>query len=186
MTPPTQKRILTMNKGSATLKSDLYDAGHREDLLLSISVDQAGVTGSRLKIADPSGATLLESPVASGDHTTALTTMFAWLAEHGFLARLAAVGHRLVHGGPKYKDPQRVTPDFLAEIKKLVPLDPDHLPAAIEGIEFIAAKFPDLPQVACFDTAFHRTLPTVARMYALPRRLYDNGIVRYGFHGLSY
>jgi acetate kinase len=129
---------------------------------------------------------LLISPVAAGDHNAALETMFAWLGEHGFLAQLAAVGHRLVHGGSKYRDPQRATPEFLAEIRKLIPLDPDHLPAAIEGIEFIAGKFPDLPQVACFDTAFHRTLPTVARMYALPRRFYDQGIVRYGFHGLSY
>jgi acetate kinase len=175
-----------MNKGSATLKSDLYEAGDHEDLLLSISVDQAGATGSHLKIADPKGTALLVSPVAAGDHNAALETMFAWLSEHGFLTQLAAVGHRLVHGGSKYGDPQRVTPEFLAEIRKLIPLDPDHLPAAIEGIEFIAGKFPDLPQVACFDTAFHRTLPTVARMYALPRRFYDQGIVRYGFHGLSY
>jgi acetate kinase len=186
VTAANQKRILTMNKGSATLKSDLYDAGDREDLLLSISVDQAGATGSHLKIADPKGTALLVAPVAAADHNAALELMFAWLGENGFLAELAAVGHRLVHGGPKYKDPQKVTPEFLTEIRKLVPLDPDHLPAAIEGIEFIAAKFPELPQVACFDTAFHRTLPTVARMYALPRRFYDQGIVRYGFHGLSY
>ena len=186
MTAANQKRILTMNKGSATLKSDLYEAGEREDLLLSISVDQVGASGSHLKIADAKGAALLVSPVAAGDHNAALELIFAWLGKHGFLAELAAVGHRLVHGGPKYKDPQRVTPEFLAEIRKLIPLDPDHLPAAIEGIEFIAAKFPGLPQVACFDTAFHRTLPAVARMYALPRRFYDQGIVRYGFHGLSY
>jgi acetate kinase len=186
VTETNQKRILTMNKGSSTLKSDLYEAGDQEDLLLSISVDQAGATGSHLKIADPKGTALLISPVAAGDHNAALETMFAWLGEHGFLAQLAAVGHRLVHGGSKYRDPQRATPEFLAEIRKLIPLDPDHLPAAIEGIEFIAGKFPDLPQVACFDTAFHRTLPTVARMYALPRRFYDQGIVRYGFHGLSY
>jgi acetate kinase len=175
-----------MNKGSATLKSDLYETGDREELLLSIFVDQAGATGSHLKIVDPGGTALLGSPIAAGDHNAALEVMFAWLGGHGFLGELAAVGHRLVHGGSKYKDPQRVTPQFLSEITKLVPLDPDHLPAAIQGIRFIAGKFPDLPQVACFDTAFHRTLPTVARMYALPRRFYDQGIVRYGFHGLSY
>ena len=186
MTAPDRKRILTMNKGSATLKSDLYESGDREDLLLSISVDQAGATGSHLKIVDPKGTTLLVSPIAAGDHNAALDTMFAWLGENGFLAQLAAVGHRLVHGGQKYADPQVVTPDFLSEIRKLIPLDPDHLPAAIQGIEFVAGKFPKLPQVACFDTAFHRTLPKVARMYALPRRFYDQGIVRYGFHGLSY
>jgi acetate kinase len=175
-----------MNKGSATLKSGLYAAGDHEELIVSISVDQANGAGGRLKIADPSGAALLDAPAGAVDHTSAREAIFVWLGEHGFLAGLAAVGHRLVHGGARYTDPQRVTPEFLREIAKLVPLDPDHLPAAIEGIRFVAAKFPELPQVACFDTAFHRTLPQVARMYALPRRLFDRGIRRYGFHGLSY
>ena len=115
----------------------------------------------------------------------ALEKMFAWLDEHGFLSA-AAAGHRLVQGGSKYAEPQRITPEFLSDIEQLVPLDPDHMPAAIRGIQFVAAKFPELPQVACFDTAFHSSLPKVARMYALPRRFYDQGIVRYGFHGLSY
>jgi acetate kinase len=182
------KRILTMNAGSATLKSALYLAGDRDELLLSISVDQVGATGTgaRLKIADARGAALLDAALDSRAPHAALKSIFAWLADHGFLDGLAAAGHRLVHGGPRFKTPQRVTPEFISEIKKLVPLDPDHLPAAIQGIEFIAAKFPTLPQVACFDTAFHSSLPQVARMYALPRRLYDQGIVRYGFHGLSY
>jgi acetate kinase len=175
-----------MNKGSATLKSDLYEAGKCEELILSISVDQGGAAGVRLKIVDSSGTALFDAPVDLEDRSSALETLFAWLGEHGFLAGLAAVGHRLVHGGARFTDPQRVTPEFLSEIAKLVPLDPNHLPAAIEGIRFVAAKFPDLPQVACFDTAFHRTIPQVARMYALPRRLFDEGIRRYGFHGLSY
>jgi len=186
VTVPHQRRILTMNRGSATLKSALYEAGNRDELLLSMTVDQAGVSGGRLKIGDPSGTTLLDSPVDCGDSNAALEVMFAWLGEHGFLSRLAAAGHRLVQGGPRYKDPQRITPEFLSEIEQLVPLDPDHMPAAIRGIQFVAGKFPELPQVACFDTAFHCSLPKVARMYALPRRLYDQGIFRYGFHGLSY
>src|SRR6202158_3769359 len=175
-----------MNRGSATLKAALYEVGNHEELLLSMTVDQAGVAGGRLKIADPSGTVLLDSPVDSGDSNAALEVMFAWLGEHGFLSRLAAAGHRLVQGGPRYRDPQRITPEFLSEIEQLVPLDPDHMPAAIRGIQFIAGKFPELPQIACFDTAFHSSLPKVARMYALPRRLYDQGILRYGFHGLSY
>ena len=112
--------------------------------------------------------------------------MFAWLDEHGFFSQLGAAGHRLVHGGSQYAQPRRITPQFLSDVEQLVPLDPDHLPAAIRGIKFIGKKFPELPQVACFDTAFHRSLPKVARMYALPRAFYDQGIVRYGFHGLSY
>ncbi len=175
-----------MNRGSATLKSALYEAGNHEELLLSMTVDQAGLSGGRLKIADPSGTALFDSPVAGGDSNAALEVMFAWLSEHGFLNRLAAAGHRLVQGGPRYADPQRITPEFLSAIEQLVPLDPDHLPEAIRGIQFVAGKFPDLPQVACFDTAFHKSLPNVARTYALPRRFRDEGIHRYGFHGLSY
>jgi acetate kinase len=175
-----------MNRGSSTLKSTLYGAGDRNELFLSTSVDKVGGPGARLKIADSSGKSLLDCPVDSGNSNAASELMISWMDDRSFLSGLAAVGHRLVHGGPRYRDPQRVTPEFLSEAEKLVPLDPDHMPAAIAGIQFIAQKFPDLPQVACFDTAFHSSLPKVARMYALPRRLYDQGIVRYGFHGLSY
>jgi acetate kinase len=115
-----------------------------------------------------------------------LEAMFAWLGEHEYLSQLAAAGHRLVHGGPRYREPQRITPEFLSAMEQLVPLDPDHTPEALRGIQFIARKFPALPQVACFDTAFHSSLPKVARMYALPGRFYEHGILRYGFHGLSY
>jgi len=149
-------------------------------------VDEHDASGGRLKISDGSGAALLESPADCGKSDAALDKMFAWMRERGFLSGLAAVGHRLVHGGPHYSDPQRITPAFLTEMEKLVPLDPDHLPAAIRGIRYIAGKFPELAQVACFDTAFHSSLPKVARMYALPRRLYEQGLRRYGFHGLSY
>src|SRR5580704_1188111 len=175
-----------MNRGSSTLKSALYEAGGSEELLLSIIVDQSGISGSRLKVEDRNGTTLLDSLVDSEQPNAALETMFAWLGEHGFLSQIGAAGHRLVHGGSRYTQPQRITPQFLLDVEQLVPLDPDHMPAAIRGIKFIAEKFPELPQVACFDTAFHRSLPKVARMYALPRAFYDQGIVRYGFHGLSY
>jgi len=175
-----------MNRGSATLKAALYEAGDHEAPQLSMTVDQAGSSGDRLKITDPRGAALLDSPVDPSDPDIALEVMFAWLGGHEFLSGLAAAGHRLVHGGSRYREPQRITPEFLTEIEQLIPLDPDHMPAAIRGIKFIAKKFPELPQVACFDTAFHTSLPKVARMYALPGNLYDQGILRYGFHGLSY
>jgi acetate kinase len=186
MSVPLERHVWTINRGSATLKSALYSAGNHGDLLLSITVGQAGDSGSRLKISDPSGISLLDSPIEGRDPNAAMEVILGWLGEHSFLSGLAAVGHRLVQGGPKYKDPQRITPEFLSEIEKFAPLDPDHMPAAIQGIRFIAGKLPKLPQVACFDTAFHSSLPQVARMYALPRHFYDQGIFRYGFHGLSY
>lgn len=183
---PLQRRILTMNRGSSTLKSALYESVGHPELLLSMTVDETGASGGCLKISGTSGDALFDSPVDRRDGNAALEVMFAWLSEHGFLSGLAAAGHRLVHGGSRYKDPQRITPEFLSEIERLVPLDPDHMPAAIRGIQFIVGKFPDLPQVACFDTAFHHSIPQVARMYALPRSLYDHGVLRYGFHGLSF
>jgi acetate kinase len=168
------------------LKSTLYEIGVRNQALLSISVAYSGTTSARLKITDAGRATLLDSSVRGRDSNAALEAIFAWLDKHQYLSGLQAAGHRLVHGGARYTEPQRVTPKFLSALKKLVPLDPDHLPAAIKGIQFVARKFPKLAQVACFDTAFHGPLPTVAKMYALPRRLYDANIRRYGFHGLSF
>ena len=164
-----------MNRGSATLKAALYEIGSREELLVSIAVEQDTGSGARLTIADSSGAALFESRVDEEKLDAALELIFSWLDKREFFKGLAAAGHRLVHGGPRYREPQRITPQFLTELEKLVPLDPDHLPEAIRGIQFIARKFPSLPQVACFDTAFHGSLPKVARMYALPRRFYDEG-----------
>jgi acetate kinase len=178
--------ILTMNRGSATLKSTLYEVGTRNEVVLTISVAYSGRASARLKIADANGATLLDSSVKGTDSNAALERMLAWLDKREYLAGLKAAGHRLVHGGARYTEPQRITPKFLTALKKLVPLDPDHLPAAIRGIQFVAKKFPKVAQVACFDTAFHSSLPTVAKMYALPRRFYDDGVRRYGFHGLSF
>jgi acetate kinase len=183
-------RVLTMNRGSATLKSTLYavagDASNRAEALLSISVAYSGAASARLKITDPQGATLLNSSVKGAGSNAALQAIFAWLDKHQYLSGLKAAGHRLVHGGARYSEPQRITPKFLTALEKLVPLDPDHLPAAIKGIRFVAKRFPKLTQVVCFDTAFHGALPTVAKMYALPRRFYDAGVCRYGFHGLSF
>jgi acetate kinase len=185
-----RERVLTMNRGSATLKSTLYevaaDANKRVEALLSISVAYSGTADAHLKITDLSGVALLDTSISGHDSNAAMEAMFAWLDEHKYLTGLAAAGHRLVHGGARYHDPQRITPEFLSELEKLVPLDPDHLPEAIRGIQFVGKKFPQLAQVACFDTAFHSSLPTVAKMYALPRRFYDEGVLRYGFHGLSY
>jgi acetate kinase len=92
----------------------------------------------------------------------------------------------VVHGGSRYWEPEIVTPVLLSALEKLIPIDPDHLPHAITGLRAVAKAYPDVPQVACFDTGFHRTLPAVARRYALPQELADEGVIRYGFHGLSY
>src|SRR5262249_5065176 len=98
---------------------------------------------------------------------------------------LSCVGHRVVHGGPKYWEPQRITPEMIKELHQLSPFDPEHLPEEILLAEAFCHRFPELPQVACFDTAFHHDLPRVARQLAIPRRYEAKGVRRYGFHGLS-
>ena len=179
-------RILTMNRGSSSLKTAIYRAAADEKLELSIQVDRADSSGGHVIITDAGAKSLLDTAVGHDDSDGVLNIVFDWLEKQGYLENTAAAGHRIVHGGARFTEPQRVTPDFLSELETLVPLDPDHLPEAIAGIRFISQKLPQLPQIACFDTAFHSGLPTVARMYAIPRHFYEEGIRRYGFHGLSY
>ena len=109
-----------------------------------------------------------------------------WIEERSGRDALTAVGHRVVHGGPKYSKPQRITAEMVEELHQLSPFDPEHLPEEILLTEAFHRRFPDLPQVACFDTAFHHDLPRVARLLPIPRRYEAQGVRRYGFHGLSY
>src|SRR5215471_12700295 len=183
---PQRTRILAMNQGSSTLKAALYEVRRGEELLLSVAIDEPRDAKGEVKIADSHGKTIFQSKVKRSPPDTALDLTFRFLAEHGYTSDLAAVGHRLVHGGPRYNQPERITGKVLKELERLIPLDPEHLPQAIRDIRFVTKKFPHLPQVACFDTAFHSSLPQIARIYALPRKLYSDGIRRYGFHGLSY
>src|SRR5438874_5396616 len=180
------RRLLTINTGSSSLKAGLYplDGGEAPDL--RAEAERIGHDGSRLRLADARGAVLLDQAGALPDHAAAARALFAWLQREGLDRGLAAVGHRVVHGGGHYREPHPVTPELLDALRALVPLDPDHLPQALAAIEAAGQAYPAVPQVACFDTAFHRAMPPVARRYALPRRLADAGVVRYGFHGLSY
>jgi acetate kinase len=120
------------------------------------------------------------------DHAVAVKVLMDWIDERSDRGALTAVGHRVVHGGPKYSKPQRITADMVEELHRLSPFDPEHLPEEILLTEAFHRRFPDLPQVACFDTAFHHELPRVARLLPIPRRYEAQGVRRYGFHGLSY
>jgi acetate kinase len=176
------RRVLALNRGSSSLKASLYEAGEAERRVLSMSVSRVGETAGRMVVKDGSATTdeKLEW------YEQAMQAISACLKRKQLLGGLAAVGHRLVHGGTKFSAPQRITPEIVTELEKLKELDPDHMPEAIASIQFVAQEFLAIPQVACFDTSFHRTMPKVAEMYALPRQFYDQGIRRYGFHGLSY
>ncbi len=128
----------------------------------------------------------LSRPVRAPDHTVAVGALMDWIAQRGVRDALTAVGHRVVHGGPKYSQPQRITTEMVEELHRLSPFDPEHLPEEILLTVVFHRRFPDLPQVACFDTAFHHDMPRVAQLLPIPRRYEAQGVRRYGFHGLSY
>jgi acetate kinase len=178
--------ILTINSGSSSIKFSLYVLGATEELVLKGELGRIGLSQGFLKAFDHDGQQLTAQELPLPDHEAAFQTLFAWLKGHEVGKDLDAVGHRLVHGGPAHIRPQPVSPDLLADLKLLLPLAPDHLPHEIKGVESVQRHFPKVPQVVCFDTAFHRQMPEVAQRYALPASLAGEGVLHYGFHGLSY
>ena len=177
--------VLTINGGSSSIKFALYAADASRAPLLSGKIDRIGLPDARF-VANVPGKEAETRPLVAPDHRTAGTFLIDWLEQQVRFAAVAGVGHRIVHGGSKYGEPQRVTPPLVRELRRLKPYDPEHLPAEIQLIELFQQRSPDVPQIACFDTAFHREMPRVARLLPLPRRLDAKGIQRYGFHGLSY
>ena len=176
--------ILVLNAGSSSLKFALYAAGTAEILC------RGGVSGigSAVKVAATGAeASFLDAapPVAHDDHETAVAWLLDALRRTPRLAPGAA-GHRVVHGGADFADPVRVDDAVLEALDRLVPLAPAHQPHNLAAIRAVEKAWPGLPQVACFDTAFHRTVPRLAQLFPIPHALTDEGIVRYGFHGLSY
>ena len=186
MLSQTVERILTINTGSSSLKIALYEMGSGETRILSGEVERIGMPAGHLQLTDAHGATLLDQRRDFPNHGATLEAVLAWLRHHRPEFNLGAVGHRVVQGGSNHREPSRVTPELIAILQGLVPIAPDHLPQTIQTIQAAVRAYPNLPQVACFDTAFHRHMPRIAQIYPLPRRLGDEGMVRYGFHGLSY
>jgi acetate kinase len=179
-------QVLTINTGSSSLKAAVFRWTPEEPLTLAARVERIGLPAGRLAISDGRGRPVYERALDLPDHAAALDALFAWLqAEHGD-SGLHAIGHRVVHGGPRYHAPEIITPPLVAALRELVPIDPEHLPQALAAVEAAGRAYPSVPQVACFDTAFHRTMPPVAQRYPLPSALHDAGVIRYGFHGLSY
>ena len=178
------KQIAVINAGSSTLKLSLFDGCGAKRL--SVLADRLGGSTPFVSIRDASGASCFDDVITADGHHGALAWLFDWFAAERPDIRLTAVGHRVVHGGDVLTESALVTPAICEQIRALVPLAPLHQGHNVHAIEFIAARFPDLPQVACFDTAFHATQGRMERMFALPRRYMEQGIHRYGFHGLSY
>jgi acetate kinase len=179
--------VLTLNGGSSSIRFAIYDAAGTSRKLLAGKLERIGLEGTRLSVDEfRDGAVAhTDTPVDAGDRIAAASYVTEWLASQPLFATVAGVGHRVVYG-MQHSKPERVTPELLAELRKITPYDPEHLPAELELIENIRKQHADLPQVACFDTAFHRTMPRVATLLPIPRRYEAKGLQRYGFHGLSY
>jgi acetate kinase len=181
----TEPLIGVINAGSSSLKFSFYEGEKR---LLTGQVDGIGVRPSA-SATGPDGEVIAPPDLGAEPPSTpseVLPAVIPWARERLGPRRLAALGHRVVHGGLRHSRPARVTPELLAELEALVPLAPLHEPHNLAPIRMALTLNPDLPQVACFDTAFHRTAPEVEQAFALPYALYEEGVRRYGFHGLSY
>jgi acetate kinase len=178
--------ILSINGGSSSLKFANYRIAGDEQLMLSGSITRIGSHDSQFHIADSDGHTRIDQACDLPDHASAVRQLGDWLAKESHDLHLDAVGHRIVHGGAAFSQPIALSGAVLTTLTSLMPLAPEHLPQELAVINAISQLYPLLPQILCFDTAFHHTLPAVARQYALPSRFGDAGIVRYGFHGLSY
>ncbi|MCG3148257.1 MAG: putative propionate kinase [Verrucomicrobiae bacterium] len=172
----TENVVLVLNAGSSSLRFAVFEGNAMPHRIFSGKFDRIGSAKSALMT--PTERT--EMPVAN--HVAALEHLLNQLAAKEF----CAVGHRVVHGGANYRHPQRVDGAMLTELRRISAFDPEHLPAAIALMAVLAAKFPHLPQIACFDTAFHSAMPRVAKLLPIPRRYEAQGVQRYGFHGLSY
>jgi acetate kinase len=179
-------RILTINGGSSSIKFALFEVGAALRQILGGEIERIGLPEATLRVTGSNPADNFPRPVTAADHAAAVGALMEWIDEHSGRDALAAVGHRVVHGGPKYSKPQQVSAEMVEELHRFSPFDPEHLPLEIELIDAIRQLRPGLPQVACFDTAFHRTMPRVATLLPIPRHYEAQGVRRYGFHGLSY
>ena len=154
--------------------------------VLSGSIERIGLPDATFVVKDLNKTDNFSRSVTAPNHTAAVGVLMDWIEERFQRGELTAVGHRVVHGGPKYSEPQRITDEMMQELHELQPFDPEHLPEEILLTEAFHHRFPDLVQVACFDTAFHHDLPRVAQLLPIPRLYEAQGVRRYGFHGLSY
>ncbi len=182
---PIDPTVLAINGGSSSIKFALYQTGAQLVRKIHGQIERIGLSGTNFSYGDSMVQRRGGFGIAAHDHRTAVDFLVDWLEKQEVLASIVAVGHRVVHG-MEHSEPERVTQDLLDELHRIGSYDPEHLPGEIDLIEGFRKRCPGLLQVACFDTAFHRTMPRVATLLPIPRRYEAQGIRRYGFHGLSY
>lgn len=178
--------ILTINSGSSSIKFSLHVMGTGEVSAFSGVIAGIGTAAGRLHVSDPGGNVRAGEERQFSDHTEALDALMKLIGTRPEGRALGAIGHRLVHGGGAYVKPHLIDAALLSALDALIPFAPDHLPHEIAAIRAFELAYPEVAQVACFDTAFHRSMPEVAQHYALPEDVLRRGVLRYGFHGLSY
>jgi acetate kinase len=178
--------ILTINGGSSSIKFALFAVCDPLRRILHGAIERIGLPKTTFHAEGTNSADNFSRPTDAPEHASAARILMDWIEERSRRDGLAAVGHRIVHGGPKYNEPQRITLEMIEELHRLSPFDPEHLPVEFLLTELFHRRFPRVPQVACFDTAFHHDMPAVARLLPIPRRYEAEGVRRYGFHGLSY
>ncbi len=179
-------QILTVNSGSTSIKFALYGLGTTERRLLSARCEGIGLAQGRCHVVDETERTLYDDTFSIADHITAARRFLDWLGRQSLGFCFDGIGHRIVHGGYRFVDPVVLAPEVEQEIGALSRLDPEHLVPQLRVVQVLRELSPGIPQVACFDTAFHRQMPRIAQMLPLPRELWYQGIMRFGAHGLSY
>ncbi len=182
--PTPSPSILVLNGGSSSIRFAVVRANAQLTRVCSGTLNRIGQDDAHLEV-DADAAPQARQAIPARDHAEAVGSLVQWLRQQGEADALVAAGHRVVHGMSHF-DPERITPELLADLRRIEPVDPDHLPVELELVDAVRAVLPGLPQVACFDTQFHRHLPRVAAQLPIPRRFEAQGLRRYGFHGLSY
>jgi len=178
------KNILVINGGSSSIKFALYDMAENFIKIFSGQIKRIGLNGPEFTVIN-NIREKNEIKIDAKNFTEAAEVLIEWLKKQKDFEQVICIGHRIVHG-MKHTQAEIIDEDLLNEINQISDYDPDHLPAEIEMVRLFKNEFPSLMQVACFDTAFHTTIPAVAKTFALPKRYYEEGIRRYGFHGISY
>jgi len=178
-------RVLIINGGSSSIKFALYEIVQPLAILLYGEIENIGTKNTTFNFNNTITHQKDNVAINATDHNTAANFLMEWLEKQEGFVSVKAIGHRIVHG-MKHTEPEKITPELLDELKKISAYDPEHLPEEIKLIEIFRKRYPALAQVACFDTSFHASMPTVAKLLSIPRRYSAAGIQRYGFHGLSY
>jgi acetate kinase len=182
----TQSNIFVVNGGSSSIKFAIFEVERTIQKILVGKIERIGLPMATLHITSPIQTHNLSKIIQAPDYSAAIEILMSWMREYQKKSPISAIGHRIVHGGSKYRKPQVVTAEMIEELRQFVFFDPEHLTGEIELIKQIYRHFPKIPQIACFDTAFHQEMPRIAQLLPIPRHYEKIGLRRYGFHGLSY